>query len=97
MAYIYQKVTFIDEYPAHQLPEPGEILVVGSREHPKWAFFRCPCGCEVLLSVNFMKSISPCWDVDFNSEGAITVAPSIRHVDGCGSHFFIRANRVEWA
>jgi hypothetical protein len=69
--------------------------------------FLCPCGdpnCLHILPVNGHGKVS--WGFEEHEDGTVTLSPSIfRRVHhypernlsvGCGSHFFIRRNRVDW-
>ena len=95
----YNAIIFIEEYTSHALPNPNEIIIVGTMEHPKWATFQCPCGCGEFLAVNLMVSVSPCWEARFDTDGRVTFSPSVRVINSehnCRSHFFIRNNHVDW-
>ncbi|MEH2002841.1 MAG: DUF6527 family protein [Nostoc sp.] len=85
--------------PTHPAPEnikPGEILVVGDAEYQKWACFRCPGGCgeNILLSLNQKRH--PCWAIAIDSLGRPTLQPSVRQLNECHCHFWVRQGIVEW-
>ena len=73
----------------------GNIFVVGVKENYKWLKFKCPCGCGALISLNLMKSHFPRWTIkEFNKKN-LTITPSVISTT-CGSHFWIRKNKVIW-
>ena len=81
--------------------DPGSALqqncfvIVGTRERPKWAKFKCPCGCGDTLSLNLMQSHRPCWQVTLEKDGSVTVFPSV-DATSCKSHFWVRRSEIEW-
>lgn len=55
--------------------------------------FACPCGCDTITSINFEADGRPQWTWDGNRE-APTVSPSVRRLDGCQWHGWLRNG--EW-
>src|ERR1700733_6376014 len=81
----------------NDLPEHlgGDVFVVGESK-PKWFVLECPCRCGHRIDVNLMRSRQPYWSLSVSARGA-TLAPSLwMPSDKCGSHFFVRKNRVQW-
>lgn len=73
----------------------GTMFVIGETA-PKWAVLACPCRCGERIDVNLMSSRKPHWSLSLSREGA-TLAPSLwMPAEKCGSHFFIRNNRIQW-
>ena len=72
------------------------IIVVGNRNNPKWVHFLCPCGCKNQISLNLMKSYYPRWKLKFNADNSVSIYPSVDN-SSCGSHFWIKHNKVYWA
>ena len=71
------------------------LVLVGSQERAKWLRFLCPCGCGQIMALNLMRSHSPHWDVTDHGDGTVSVTPSV-HATKCGSHYWLRRNRVDW-
>lgn len=70
------------------------LYVVGAT--PKWAVLKCPCGCGEVIDVNLMASRQPCWTLTLK-EGRATLYPSLWVAkERCGSHFWLRDNRIDW-
>lgn len=86
--------------------KPGVLyLDVGADGVVHYVRFLCPCGDPDCLHILPVHAGPTKWDFEEHEDGAITLAPSILrkvhrnhdgHESGCGSHFFIRRNRVEW-
>lgn len=72
-----------------------KLVLVGPPAKAKWLRFACPCRCGAVIAVNLMKSHSPCWAVELHLDQTLTLNPSV-DATTCGSHFWIRRNKVEW-
>jgi hypothetical protein len=75
---------------------PGLVLVVGGPDYQKWAFLRCPCGCGEVIMLSLAQDRQPRWTVTIDKYERPTVYPSIRRLDGCYSHFWLRNGEVTW-
>ncbi len=74
----------------------GADLYVIGESTPKWAILECPCRCGERIDVNLMRNRSPHWTLALKADRA-TLAPSLWMPDTkCGSHFFVRGNRIVW-
>ena len=83
----------------HPDPEdiiPGQISVVGNSKYHKWACFRCPGGCgeRILLSLNQKRH--PYWRMTIDWLKRPTLHPSVRQLNECQCHFWVRQGIVEW-
>jgi hypothetical protein len=74
----------------------GELYMVGSPDHWKWACLRCPGGCGEILLLSLNPLGRPCWTTSIDWLGRPTVQPSIKQLDGCRCHFWIWGGMVEW-
>lgn len=89
--------------PVAELPyplEPGCLYLVESANtgEPWCVGYLCPCGCGDPYTLPLVGTNSrPYWDLTVDAEGRPTLTPSIRHLDGCQSHYFIRNGQVQWA
>jgi hypothetical protein len=73
----------------------AKIYVVGS-EKPKWVVLECPCGCGERIDVNLMAARLPAWKLS-SKDGMVTLWPSLwMPREKCGSHFWIKNNRIIW-
>lgn len=83
-------------HPAPEDIEARQIIVVGDAKYQKWACFRCPGGCgeNILLSLN--QERHPCWKITTDWLERPTLYPSVRQLNDCQCHFWIRQGTVEW-
>jgi uncharacterized protein DUF6527 len=90
---IVATVEAADEIP-DRLPEMG-IVVVGSREHPKWLVFDCPCNTGHRIMVTLDPANRPHWRI--TNRNKLSIYPSI---DYRGSrmrcHYLIHRGRTVW-
>ena len=88
------RIIATDEVPEEL--QKSTVYVVGSADHPQYAFFSCPCGCGRRVDLNLNPDTRPCWQITWHLTGTISFAPSIWRKDGCRSHFFFKRNRLYW-
>jgi hypothetical protein len=74
-----------------------EIIIVSYEKFKKWAFLRCPCGCNETILISLMPNQLPNWKATIDKYNRITLSPSIRKNDGCRSHFFVKKGKIIWA
>ncbi len=91
---IVAEVDAADEVP-DRLPRKGAVLV-GSRQHPKWIAFDCPCGARhrILLPLDARQRRH--WRL--RPGARLTLWPSIDAIEGARRcHYFITHGRTVWA
>lgn len=82
-----------DEIPP-RLPSRGAVLV-GSREHPKWLAFDCPCKSGHRIMVTLDPAHRPHWVVTRGNK--LSLIPSVNYRGGgrrC--HYLIRNGGIMW-
>lgn len=90
---IVAAVSAADEIPL-RLPRNG-IVLVGTRERPKWFAFDCPCRTGHRIMINMDRANAPHWKVSGNSK--LTLWPSIDYrTSARRCHYFIRNGRIDW-
>lgn len=90
---IVAKVDAADDVPA-RLPRNG-VVVVGSRQQPKWLAFDCPCRTGHRVMVNLDANRSPQWR--FTDERALSVWPSFDcRGPSLRCHYLITRGDVFW-
>lgn len=74
---------------------PGDFLWL-PEDNPARLMFLCPCGCGAYLGVSVRgdESKHPVWDWDQNLERP-TIKPSIKFIDGCNWHGFLKNGKFE--
>lgn len=83
---------------AHPTPDqivPGEMTIVRDGVD-KWACFHCPGGCGETIKLSLSKNRRPKWAVVADRLKRPTVSPSIRQLNNCRCHFWIRRGRTYW-
>ena len=73
----------------------GKLVLIGPKQKPKWLRFKCPCGCGDVIALNLMASHYPRWSVETHENGTLSAMPSV-DAKTCGSHFWIRRNKIRW-
>lgn len=89
----YKSIEYVADIP--DTLDSKTIYLEGSEGKERFAALICPCGCGDSIEL-VINGPSPSWTIAFSKEGKITFRPSIFRSVKCKSHFFVRANRVEW-
>lgn len=76
--------------------EAGTLYLVGEGEHVWAVAFLCPCGCGESVQLSLLRDSQPRWRAVENSDGTVTLSPSVWRTKGCCSHFFVRHGRIDW-
>lgn len=92
----YSEITFKDKTPANEEVGKNEFIVVKYKGNNYWAMFKCPCGCENVISVSLQRIHKLHWWVVKSRSGRPSLYPSIWQNKGCMSHFWIRDGKVYW-
>lgn len=91
------KVKIIADNPMDDEIEKNIIYVVGIPDkYIKWAYLKCPCGCQDIIMLSLDTKQFPSWVVKQSKFGQATIFPSIDKLDGCKSHFWIKRGKVIW-
>lgn len=85
-----------DTHPAPVDLPPGRLVLVRNGSLEKAACFRCPGGCGVKIVLPLTSSKRPIWRVQLDWLRRPTVEPSVRQLNECQCHFWIRRGLVEW-
>jgi hypothetical protein len=73
-----------------------KLYVVYRSGQYRRAVLQCPCGCGRRIDLNLSGHASPHWTIKKQGK-VVTFSPSVWvPLDACGSHFFIRQNRIDW-
>lgn len=75
-----------------RVQQPGDVVIV-YRSRARLLVLGCPCGCGDALTINLDVRAGPAWRV-YNTEGPLTVFPSVWRDSGCGSHFIVWRGRI---
>ncbi len=89
-------VKFVSIHPSPEEIRSGQMIVVGDRKFKKWVCLQCPDGCGENVLLSLSQSRRPSWEVSADWLGRPTVSPSVRKLDGCKSHFWVRQGKIDW-
>jgi uncharacterized protein DUF6527 len=87
------RVTFTEELPERLRPH---ILYAIGEGTPWLAALICPCGCGDVIHLSLLERDSPRWSLREESDGTMTISPSVWRSKGCKSHFIVRKGAVMW-
>lgn len=91
------KVEIIPDNPNPDILKKNIVYVVGDKGFVKWAYLKCPCGCNDSIMLSLNKISYPSWSVKQDKLGRATISPSIHKLEGCKSHFLIKRGKLVWA
>lgn len=91
------KIEIIPDNPSPDKIKKDIIYVVGGNKYVKWAYLKCPCGCNDSIMLSLSKNRFPSWSVKQDKLGRASISPSINKLDGCKSHFFVKKGKIVWA
>ena len=95
-AYKY-KSKIIADNPLPESVKRNIVYVVGNENYVKWAYLKCPCGCNDTIMLNLIEpSAGPFWQISWDFMGRPTINPSILKKKGCRSHFFLQKGNIKW-
>ena len=89
-------VRFVDQHPARDEVNDGELVVVRDGNRTKWSCLRCPGGCGDNLQLALSPHRSPCWLIRFDWLCRPSITPSIRQLNHCRCHFWVTKGIVYW-
>ena len=89
------RTTVVEESLPAQLSQRTVYIVQEDGFNEQVALL-CPCGCGRVLQMNLLPDERPCWRAMRNTDGSVTLHPSIWRKKDCGSHFWLRNGRIRW-
>lgn len=90
----YRTMVAQDSLPAKLLRRT--VYIVREDGFGEQVALLCPCGCGRILQMNLLPDERPCWRVKRNSDGTVTLDPSVWRKKDCGSHFWLRNSPIQW-
>lgn len=83
-------------------PNPDDLIedivyVVVYEKYAKWAYLKCPCGCNEAIMLSLNTKDFPSWKIKQDKIGRASISPSVHKLDGCKSHFLIKKGKLIWA
>lgn len=93
---LFSNIRTVDNPPCNEEIEVGDFYLISPMNHPKWVLFRCPCGCNSVITLSLQKAHQPHWSAQKSVDNRPILFPSIWRDAGCMSHFWIHDGRVYW-
>lgn len=93
---LFPQVEILARTPPSNAVGTGRFVIVVHKDEPYWAMFRCPCGCESVISLPLRPPHQPRWQCWADPVGRPTLTPSVWRNSGCRSHFWIKHGRALW-
>jgi hypothetical protein len=87
---------YVEDNPAADSLNNGEIVIVGNKDYQKWAYLKCPCSCGNTTMLSLSTKRRPSWQIYMNWMMIPTVHPSVRDTGSCYSHYWIKKGKVYW-
>lgn len=86
----------VAQHPSPEDVALGEIVIVGNANYKKWVCFRCPSNCGELILLSLNQHQHPSWRVTCDWLSRPTLNPSIRQLNDCKCHFWIKQGQTYW-
>jgi len=83
-------------HPTHHELQTGALIVVHDGALDKWVCFRCPGGCGEKIQLSLNQARRPRWSVHLDWLLRPTLQPSVRQLNACRCHFWVRQGQVFW-
>lgn len=84
------------QHPSRDHLPAGSLVVVRDGDLEKWACFRCPGGCGEKIQLSLSQTRRPQWSVRLDWLQRPTIEPSIRQLNACRCHFWVRNGQIAW-
>ncbi len=85
----------VEDNPDPDTMSDHVVYVVKYGGWPKWADFKCPCGCDDVISISIARG-KQSWRLETDLLARPSLRPSVWRKAGCRSHFWVRKGRVNW-
>ncbi|MQW85995.1 DUF6527 family protein [Sinorhizobium saheli] len=85
----------VDDNPEASAMAKDILYMVTSEQWPKWADFKCPCGCGDVISISIAQGRQS-WNLTCDVLGRPTLHPSVWRKAACKSHFWLKHGKVIW-
>lgn len=86
----------VSQQPSQNELGQGDLAIVQAGGVEKWACFNCPGGCGEKVMLPLSPKRRPNWSVKLDDLDRPTLTPSVRQINECSCHFWIKAGEVVW-
>jgi len=92
----FEQIIEVAMTPSNSDVKEDQLLAVVHKGKVLWTLFRCPCGCDDVVSLPMQPPKQPRWRIDSSPGSPPSLYPSVWRSKGCFSHFYITDGRVIW-
>lgn len=92
----FPDIRTVEKPPSNEQVEGNALYFVAPVNIPKWALFRCPCGCNSVITLSLQQAHRPHWTLRTSKNNRPILYPSVWRDVGCMSHFWVQDGRVYW-
>ncbi len=92
----FKSISKIAHTPSNDSIGNTDFIEVVHKNKPLWVLFKCPCGCQYVITLPLQKSHNPYWTITESKMGRPILYPSVWQNKGCCSHFWIEDGKVYW-
>lgn len=92
----FNPIIYKDRIPDNSTIKERDFIEVVFDNKPYWAIFKCPCGCDTVISLPLQETHNHYWKLIKSKKGKPTLYPSVWQNKGCLSHFILIKGKVEW-
>ena len=83
-------------HPRQEQLTPRKLIIVRDGPLEKWICLTCPCGCGAKVQLSMGMNRRPRWSVKLDWLDRPTIEPSIRRLDECKCHFWLKGGQIHW-
>ena len=91
-----QKCIYVALPPKNKDINQNDFIVVAPSNVPQWVLFKCPCKCGHVITLSMSLKKNPRWRVHVEKDGSPSLYPSVRQLNGCLSHFWVKNGKILW-
>lgn len=94
---VFHALVAMDSPPPVATIAADTLYIVAPHNTPKWAMFRCPCGCGETITLSLQQAHKERWQLEITQAQRGSLHPSVWRTTGCRSHFWLKDGRIFWA
>lgn len=79
---------------AKPLISSNAIVMVKGTSGAKWLLMNCPDHCGEVRRISVSEAMPPAWKFRSETDGTISLFPSVHLTSGCRVHFVLRHNKA---
>ncbi|MBK7362086.1 MAG: hypothetical protein IPJ01_07260 [Micavibrio sp.] len=93
---VFAALKVTEKPPKNENISEQDFYYVAPSNKPKWALFKCPCGCGDVITLSMQPVHRPFWRLQETASRRPSLYPSVWRDKGCMSHFWLKDGRIFW-